>query len=1047
MDSSKKNQQKRRSLTPSSMPRTLWSIESPTRDLQLSNDHKAVNVQVVLRCRPLNEDEIKARTHLVVSCDELKREVTATQYMAYKQTDRTLVFDKVFGPASQQQELYDNVVAPVVNEVLEGYSWTIFAYGQTGTGKTYTMEGEGRKEKNGKLHENAGVIPRAVQQIFDVLESERADYSIKVTFLELYNEEITDLLAVDKGLNSLYDEPKRSLLLMEDGKGAIFVRGLEEEIVSTADEIYAILDRGSAKKHTAETLLNKQSNRSHSIFSITIQSKQYNSDGSELIKCGKLNLVDLAGSENILRSGARDERAREAGEINKSLLTLGRVINALTENSVHVPLIFFLRTLVLDNLLNLRESKLTRLLRDSLGGKTKTCIIATVSPSVLSQEETLSTLDYAFRAKSIKNRPEVNRKVVKSTLIKDLYSQIDRLKQELHAAREKNGVYVPQDKEHSQEATRKQLMELQELYMYQQQLTVDLKDKLESTQRELMKTRESLFNLEGQYRQAKDKDKEAMIFNILCSGKALTERALELRSDLESAASDVSTLFARIERKNDLEERNRYHIQKFHSQLAHQLEELDKVVSASATRQEQNWEAIQENARSLLTSKAAAMEELLKQIQDLKDLYTSSFKRLDDSAEELYQNSELAFSRLRSELSAHSSCIMDVSVDSVITWPCATSLIMKSSSDADTISNGLKINLNNLGSRIESFIQQQHENHMRTYQTSKSISESLLSFFKTLRIYISKLTLMEEDSQTITSQKLRALTKTFEEFAVGEQRLLAEQIAELLTSSSSRKKKLASTSFNAIYIFITCVFEYTILQIQTAVDDILESARERTEKLNQEISDVQNITADAEEKWTNYVETTEGNYGENSAAIEAGKGNLAKGLQLCITKSSEVAEQRRVAEESLLDLLQENVDAVISFIENGTEENEKIHARFSSIAPSVFEETDEVRKKLVLSVEYPVRLDHESLDKINVLSACCLDNMKETNNIHSEKVMEISRTARKSLVDDYLVEGSSCLSPKKRNYNLPSKECVEDFINRSFRDPLQASSRPDAIAE
>ncbi|KAL0316279.1 UNVERIFIED_CONTAM: Kinesin-like protein KIN-5A [Sesamum radiatum] len=838
MDSSKKNQQKRRSSAPSSMPRTLWSIDSPTRDLQSSNDRNAVNVQVVLRCRPLNEDEIKARTHLVVSCDELKREVTATQYMAYKQTERTFVFDKVFGPASQQQELYDNVVAPVVNEVLEGYSWTIFAYGQTGTGKTYTMEGEGRKEKNGKLHENAGVIPRAVQQIFNVLESERADYSMKVTFLELYNEEITDLLAVDKGLNSLYDEPKRSLLLMEDGKGAVFVRGLEEEMVSTADEIYAILDRGSAKKHTAETLLNKQSNRSHSMFSITIQIKQHKSDGSELIKCGKLNLVDLAGSENILRSGARDERAREAGEINKSLLTLGRVINALAENSVHVP---------------------------------------------YRHEETLSTLDYAFRAKSIKNRPEVNRKVVKSTLIKDLYSQIERLKQELHAARENNGVHVPQDNEHNQEATRKQLMELQELYMYQQQLTVDLKDKLESTRRELMKTRESLFNLEGQYRQAKDvnKDKEVMIFNILSSGKALTERALELRSDLESAASDVSALFARIEHKNDLEERNRHHIQKFHSQLAHQLEELDKVVSASATRQEQNWEAIQENAQSLLTSKAAAMEELLKQIHNLKDLYTSSVKRLDDSAEELYQNSELAFSGLRSELSAHSSCIMD--------------LIMKSSSDADTISNGLKINLNNLGSRIESFIQQQHENHTRTYQTSKSISESLLSFFKTLRIYISKLTFTEEDFQTITSQKLRALTKTFE--------------------------------------------------IQTAVDDILESACERTEKLNQEISDVQTITADAEEKWTNYIERTEGNYGENSAAIEAGKGNLGKGLQLCITKSSEVAEQRRVAEESLLDLLKENVDSVEW---NGRVE--KIHARFSSIASSVIEETDEARKKLVLSV-------------------------------------------------------------------------------------------------
>lgn len=138
-----------------------------------------------------------------------------------------------------------------------------------------------------------------MQQIFDVLESEKADYSIKATFLELYNEEITDLLASD--------ESKRPLVLMEDGKGAVFVRGLEEEIVCSVDEISAILDKGSSRKHMAETLLNKQSNRSHSIFTITIQMKDPNSsDGSELIRCGRLNLVDLAGSENILRSGARE---------------------------------------------------------------------------------------------------------------------------------------------------------------------------------------------------------------------------------------------------------------------------------------------------------------------------------------------------------------------------------------------------------------------------------------------------------------------------------------------------------------------------------------------------------------------------------------------------------------------------------------------------------------------------------------------------------------------------------------------------------------------
>lgn len=144
------------------------------------------------------------------------------------------------------------------------------------------------------------MIPRAVQQIFDILERDNADYSIKATFLELYNEEITDLLASD-------DQIKRPLVLMEDGKGAVFVRGLEEEIVSSVDEICAILDKGSSRKHRAETLLNKQSNRSHSIFTITIQIKESNSyDGSELIRCGKLNLVDLAGSENILRSGARE---------------------------------------------------------------------------------------------------------------------------------------------------------------------------------------------------------------------------------------------------------------------------------------------------------------------------------------------------------------------------------------------------------------------------------------------------------------------------------------------------------------------------------------------------------------------------------------------------------------------------------------------------------------------------------------------------------------------------------------------------------------------
>ncbi|KAG2245918.1 hypothetical protein Bca52824_085546 [Brassica carinata] len=166
---------------------------------------------------------------------------------------------------------------------------------------------------------------------------------------------------------------------MEDGKGCVVLRGLEEEVVYSANDIYALLERGSSKRRTADTLLNKRSSRSHSVFTITVHIKEESMGDEELIKCGKLNLVDLAGSENIFR-----------------------------------------------------DSELTRLLQDSLGGKTKTCIIATISPSAHSLEETLSTLDYAYRAKNIKNKPEANQKLTKAVLLKYLYLELERTKKGLH---------------------------------------------------------------------------------------------------------------------------------------------------------------------------------------------------------------------------------------------------------------------------------------------------------------------------------------------------------------------------------------------------------------------------------------------------------------------------------------------------------------------------------------------------------------------------------------------------------------------------------------
>ncbi|KAB2028453.1 hypothetical protein ES319_D05G100500v1 [Gossypium barbadense] len=692
------------SLSPSQTPR---SNDKPVRDLRSSDSNssskhdkdKGVNVQVILRCRPLSAEEMRIHTPVVISCNESRREVCAVQNIANKQIDRTFLFDKVFGPSSQQKELFELAVSPIVNEVLEGYNCTIFAYGQTGTGKTYTMEGGARK-KNGEFPSDAGVIPRAVKQIFDILEAQSAEYSMKVTFLELYNEEITDLLAPEETTKFIDDKSKKPIALMEDGKGGVFVRGLEEELVTTANEIYKILEKGSAKRRTAETLLNKQSSRSHSIFSITIHIKECTPEGEEMIKCGKLNLVDLAGSENISRSGAREGRAREAGEINKSLLTLGRVINALVEHSGHVPY---------------RDSKLTRLLRDSLGGKTKTCIIATVSPSIHCLEETLSTLDYAHRAKNIKNKPEINQKMMKSALIKDLYSEIDRLRQEVYAAREKNGIYIPRDRylhdeaekkamaekiermELVSESKEKQITELQELYNSQQMLTADLSEKLGKTEKKLEETENALFDLEDKHRQANAtiKEKEFLISNLLKSEKALVERAFELREELENAASDVSDLFAKIERKDKIEDGNKALIQKFQSQLTQQLEILHKTVAASVTQQEQQLKDMEEDMQSFVSTKSEAMEELQGRLGKLKSTYGSGIKALDNIALKLDGNSKSTFGDLNSEVSKHSHDLED--------------LFKGIASEADALLNDLQSSLYKQEEKLTAFAQQQRE--------------------------------------------------------------------------------------------------------------------------------------------------------------------------------------------------------------------------------------------------------------------------------------------------------------------------------------------------
>lgn len=309
--------------------------------------------------------------------------------------------------------------------MMSGYNCTIFAYGQTGTGKTYTMSGD-MTETMGMLSDNAGIIPRVLQALFAKLELEEKDHCVRCSFIELYNEELRDLLGTDESTKlKIYDDNSKK------GHSTTMVQGMEERHILSATDGLKWLQEGSLKRQVAATKCNDLSSRSHTVFTITLYAKrQTGENGDDYLMAGKLNLVDLAGSENIQRSGAENKRAAEAGLINKSLLTLGRVINALVDRSPHIPY---------------RESKLTRLLQDSLGGRTKTCIIATISPAKVNLEETISTLDYAFRAKNIRNKPQLNALINKKTLLRDFTTEIERLKGELIATRQRNGVYLSND--------------------------------------------------------------------------------------------------------------------------------------------------------------------------------------------------------------------------------------------------------------------------------------------------------------------------------------------------------------------------------------------------------------------------------------------------------------------------------------------------------------------------------------------------------------------------------------------------------------------------
>lgn len=339
-------------------------------------------VQVAVRVRPLLPKELLHCHESCITVDPEFCRVTLGH-------DRHFQCDFLFEETCCQEDVYTVSVQPLIDSFFLGFNATVFAYGQTGSGKTYTI---GEANICSFRDEEQGIIPRAVADVFKLLdENDLTDFSVRVSYLEVYKEDFKDLLEIETASKDIH---------IREDKGNIVMCGVKECEVEGLDEVLSLLESGNTARHTGATQMNPNSSRSHTIFTIYMDqrrggSRLYASAGPQMLS-SKFHFVDLAGSERILRTGNTGERLKESIQINSGLLALGNVIGALGDpkrKGSHIPY---------------RDSKITRILKDSLGGNSKTLMIACISPSSADFDESLNTLNYATRARNIQNRATVN---------------------------------------------------------------------------------------------------------------------------------------------------------------------------------------------------------------------------------------------------------------------------------------------------------------------------------------------------------------------------------------------------------------------------------------------------------------------------------------------------------------------------------------------------------------------------------------------------------------------------------------------------------------
>nr|AUN27682.1 kinesin-like protein KIF3B [Phascolosoma esculenta] len=495
---------------------------------------KSETVKVVIRCRPMNEKEVAEYYDRVIEMNVDRGLIEIKNPKGPPgEAPKRFTFDAVYDWNSKQRDLYEETFRDLVLSVLDGFNGTIVAYGQTGTGKTFTMQGV----KNDP--EMRGVIPNSFEHIFQhIARSESQQYLVRASYLEIYQEEIRDLLSKDQS---------RRLELKERPDTGVYVKDLSSFVTKSVKEIEHVMNVGNQNRSVGATNMNEHSSRSHAIFIITVECAEVGADGENHIRVGKLNLVDLAGSERQAKTGAQGERFKEATKINLSLSALGNVISALVDGkSTHIPY---------------RDAKLTRLLQDSLGGNARTVMVANIGPASYNYDESLTTLRYANRAKNIKNKPRINEDP-KDALLREFQEEIARLKAALggkgpgkkkkkkrRMKKGPNGEMIPMgsDEDSGEEGAEGD----EEEYMKEQQAKLDKEEEAIINNKSLiaeektkllgdMEEKEKKLQKEKEAKEALAAKIKAMESKLLTGGKNIVDHTNEQQRELDQRRREIA---------------------------------------------------------------------------------------------------------------------------------------------------------------------------------------------------------------------------------------------------------------------------------------------------------------------------------------------------------------------------------------------------------------------------------------------------------------------------------------------------------------------------